>query len=262
MSTMSLPLRPSRLAGAIRGAVTLMIGLTLTACASTLQANPQPPNMVPYTPGASGYLALPADGLPRHPGVVLIHEWWGLNDQMKSEADRLAKDGYVVLAVDLFKGQVASTPDQAQKQTQAVNADEAIANLKGAVNFLRQRQDVGEVASWGYCFGGRWSLQLAMAQKDLGAAVVYYGQLETDAAKLQGLPPIQGVFGEADTSIPMTTVRAFDQALTQAGVTHEVHTYPDAPHAFANPTGGERYRPEAAADARAKTLSFLRANVN
>lgn len=261
--SMVLP-RPSRLARFVHGTVALMASTVLTACAANLQANPQPqaPMMVNYAPSTNGYLALPTDGQARHPGVVLIHEWWGLNDTMKAQADTLAKAGYVVLAVDLFKGRVATTPDQARQQTQGVVADEAIGNLKSAVNFLRSRQDVGKVASWGYCFGGRWSLQLAMAQKDLGAAVIYYGQLETDPAKLQGLPPIQGVFGEADASIPMTQVRAFDQALTQAGVKHEIHSYPNAPHAFANPTGGEQYRPEAAADAYAKTLSFLRQNVN
>ena len=256
----SVSLRPSRLA---RWVTTLLAGLALTACASNLKAaRQQTSQMVPYYAGVNGYLVVPADDRSRRPGVVLIHEWWGLNDDMKAEADRLAKDGFTVLAVDLYKGRVPTSPEQAREQTRAVDADEAIANLKGAVAFLRQRQDVGQVAAWGYCFGGRWSLQLAMAQKDLAAAVIYYGQLETDPAKLQGLPPIQGVFGEADTGIPMTTVRAFDQALTQAGVTHEIHTYPGAGHAFANPSGGDRYKPDAAEDARAKTLSFLRRHVN
>jgi carboxymethylenebutenolidase len=240
----------------------LIAGCTGTAAGPGAPApapSPAGAGPVSYHEGSTGHLALPGTGGPR-PAVVMIHEWWGLNDQIKGKADELAREGYVVLAVDLFKGRVAATPQEAQAQVRALNQAEAQANLQGAVSFLRARSDVraDKVASLGWCFGGGQSLRLAQAQPDLAATVIYYGQVVTDANALKGLPPIQGVFGEVDQSIPMDQVRAFDQALTQAGTPHEIHTYADAPHAFANPTNSTAYRADAAADAWAKTLAFLR----
>ena len=252
--------RIPRVAGGVGLISALLLGCT--GAASSAAPKPAGPGAVTYHPNATGHLALPAGAGP-HPAVVMIHEWWGLNDQIKRQADTLAKEGYVVLAVDLFKGQVAKTPDEARAQVQALDQAEATANLKGAVAYLRDRPDVRDdkVASLGWCFGGAQSLRLAQAQHDLAAAVIYYGQVTSDANALKGLPPILGIFGEADASIPMDQVRGFDQALTQAGVPHEIHTYPGAPHAFANPTNTAAYRPEAAADAWAKTLAFLRARL-
>lgn len=263
--------RISRIAGSIGLIGSLLMGCTGAASPSA-PSSPAPstaPSAAPtgagsvtYYQDTQGHLALPT-GSGAHPAVVMIHEWWGLNDQIKGKADELAREGYVVLAVDLYKGKVATTSQEAQTQVRALNQEEAIANLKGAVAFLRGRSDVraDKVASLGWCFGGGQSLRLAQAQPDLAATVLYYGQVVTDANALKGLPPIQGVFGEADASIPMDQVRAFDEALTQAGNTHEVHTYAGAPHAFANPTNSTAYRPDAAADAWTKTLAFLRAKL-
>jgi carboxymethylenebutenolidase len=125
------------------------------------------------------------------------------------------------------------------------------------VAFLRARPDVAKVSSLGWCFGGGQSLKLVMAQPDLAAGVIYYGGLESDPAKVKGLPPLLGIFGKLDQGPSQTQVAAFDAALTTAGVTHEIYSYDGAGHAFANPTGGDRYKPEAAADAWAKTLAFL-----
>lgn len=254
--------------GIAMGAVA--VAIASTACtaqtgAAPAAGSPSPapvPGPVAYHGTVQGHLATPTVAGP-HPAVVMIHEWWGLNEHIKTRAQDLAREGYVVLAVDLYNGKVAQTQPEAQALTQSLDQTEARANLQDAVKFLRARQDVkpDKVASLGWCFGGGWSLRLAQAQPDLAAAVIYYGTVQTDADALKGLPPIQGVFGEADTSIPMPQVRAFDQALTTAGVPHEIHTYPGAPHAFANPTNSERYRPEAAADAWAKTLAFLAARL-
>ncbi len=217
------------------------------------------PDMVAYHGETKGHLALPpglAAGV-KAPGLVIVHEWWGLNDYIKGEADRLAKEGYAVLAVDLYGGKYATTQDQARMLTGGLNQDAATANLKGAVAYLRGRQDVAKVAALGWCFGGGQALKLLLAQPDLAAGVIYYGSLESDPAKVKGLPPILGIFGKADTSVTPAHVQAFDQALTTAGVPHEIHSYDGAPHAFANPTGGERYKADAAADAWTKTLAFL-----
>ncbi|MFN3429324.1 MAG: dienelactone hydrolase family protein [Candidatus Sericytochromatia bacterium] len=247
--------------GVAMGAVALAI--VSTACtaqtgAAPAAASPTPgpsPGPVAYHGTVQGHLATPTAPGP-HPAVVMIHEWWGLNEHIKTRAQDLAREGYVVLAVDLYNGRVAQTQPEAQALTQGLDQAEARANLQSAVTFLRSRQDVkrDKVASLGWCFGGGWSLRLAQAQPDLAAAVVYYGTVPTDADALKGLPPIH-------TSIPKAQARAFDQALTTAGVPHEIHTYPGAPHAFANPTNSERYRPDAAADAWAKTLAFLAARL-
>lgn len=216
------------------------------------------PGAVQYHGTVQGHLALPEQAGP-FPGVVMIHEWWGLNDQIKAEAESLADEGYVVLAVDLYGGEVADTREEAQALVGGLDASEAGRNLEDAVAFLRRRDDVAgeKIASLGWCFGGGWSLRLLQAQPDLAAGVIYYGQVETDPERLRGLPPVLGIFGAEDASIPVSEVQAFDRALTQAGVPHEIRIYPGAGHAFANPTNGEAYRPDAAEDAWEKTLAFL-----
>ncbi|MDB5100293.1 MAG: dienelactone hydrolase family protein [Cyanobacteria bacterium RYN_339] len=251
-----------KLAGGACLIAALAAGCTATTVAAPAVTPSTVPGAVGYYQGTTGYLALPGAAGP-HPGVVMIHEWWGLNDQIKGKADELAREGYVVLAVDLYKGKVATTAQEAQTQSQALNQDDAKANMQAAVTFLRARPDVraDKVASLGWCFGGGQSLKLAQAQHDLAATVIFYGQLSSDAAALKGLPPILCLFGEADQTIPVGQVQTFDQALTQAGTPHEIHTYPGAPHAFANPTNSSGYRADAAADAWTKTLAFLKAKL-
>lgn len=236
-------------------------GSAVPAATPSAAVSPVPANLVAYHGTTQGHLALPAAGPMKAPAVVIIHEWWGLNDHIRGQANELAKNGYVVLAVDLYNGKVAATQAEAQAQTAAVNGNqaEAIANLQDAVKYLRARPEVNtsKVASLGWCFGGGYSLKLVQAQKDLAAGVVYYGALESDAEKLEGLPPMLGIFGKLDTGPSPEQVAGFDAGLTTAGVTHEIYSYDGAGHAFANPSGGDRYKPEAAADAWAKTLAFL-----
>lgn len=234
-----------------------------SAAGPAAAVSPVPANLVAYHGTTQGHLALPPAGTGKAPGVVVIHEWWGLNDHIRGQAEELAKNGYVVLAIDLYSGKVAANQAEAQAQTKAVgeNPAEATANLQDAVKFLRARADVAKVGSLGWCFGGGWSLKLVQAQKDLAAGVVYYGSLESDPAKLTGLPPLLGIFGDLDQGPSPAMVKAFDAALGTAGVTREIHSYAGAGHAFANPSGGDRYKPEAAKDAWAKTLAFLNKNL-
>ena len=210
----------------------------------------------------TGTLARPADVRPDDPapGVVVIHEWWGLNENVEDMARRLASEGYAALAVDLYGGEVAQTPDEAMTTMRAVMSDEAAltANLEAATDYLAARQSAPRVGVIGWCFGGMWSLRAALAQPErLDAAVVYYGRPVTDPARLAVLDlPVLAFFGEEDSSIPQDTVRAFDAALAEAGVDFELTIYAGAGHAFANPSG-QAYVPEAAEDAWRRTTAFF-----
>ncbi len=205
----------------------------------------------------SGYYAEPEAASDSLPGLIVIHEWWGLNDNIRSMTRRLAGEGYRALAVDLYYGAVASSPDSAGDLTSTVEQDEALSNLSQAHRWLTER-GAPRVASIGWCFGGGWSLRTALAlPQDLDATVIYYGRLVTDPGRLETLQmPLQGHFGAEDGSIPVDQVRRFETVLDSLGKTAEMHVYEGAGHAFANPSG-ERYAPEAAEQSWARTLQFL-----
>lgn len=208
---------------------------------------------------ARGYMARPADRDSGLPGIIVIHEWWGLNDNIRAMSRRLAGEGYRTLAVDLYSGHVATTPDSAQVLTGRVMEDmePGRRNIRAAIDYLKSR-GARKIGVIGWCFGGGWSLETALNNpKDIDATVIYYGRLQTDPAKLRALDmPVLGLFGARDQSIPVAQVHAFDSAMKQAGVNGEVHIYDNAGHAFANPSG-EMYVPDAAADAWKRTQAFF-----
>jgi len=207
----------------------------------------------------NGCLAVP-QGKGPFPALVVIHEWWGLNDQIRAVTADLAKAGYAALAVDLFRGILAKTPDEARKVVMGLDASRAISDLQEAFQFLARRPYVkkGKVGSVGWCFGGGYSLGLALAQPELAACVVYYGRLETDTAKLSKIrSPVLGFFGQDDPGIPPAAVNGFESAMKQAGRQIETHIYPGAGHAFANPTRTDAYRPEATKDSWGRMMKFL-----
>ncbi len=212
---------------------------------------------------ATGFLAKPKkEGV--YPVVIMIHEWWGLNDNIKEMARSLAAEGYVVLAVDLFEGKVAKDANEAREFTTKVrnNQQQAIQNMKSAVQFLKNQNNVDDdkIASMGWCFGGGMSLQLALNEK-LAATVIYYGSLETDKEKLKVIDwPVLGIFGEKDTSIPAESARQFDKTLDELGIENEIYIYPNVGHAFANPSGAN-YAPDETKDAWKKTVEFLDRNL-
>jgi len=208
------------------------------------------------------YLARPAAakaGSPL-PGIVVIHEWWGLNDNIKAVTRRLAGEGYAALAVDLYGGAVADNPDAAKQLVGRVMADRdaARATLRSAVAYLK-KQGAPKIGVIGWCFGGGWSLATALdVPQDVDAAVMYYGQPEKDRARLERLrAPLLGFFGADDRSIPPAAVHEMESALKQLGKGVEVHVYDGAGHAFANPSGTS-YRPAAADDAWKRTVEFFR----
>ena len=218
---------------------------------------------MPYTEAGDelvyGYFAAPADVFEPLPAIIVIHEWWGLNDNVRAMADRLAGEGYMVLAVDLYGGETAGSPEQArQLMLQVVeNPDMARDNLKAAYAFL-ETAGAPRIASLGWCFGGGWSLNAAQLFSDeLDASVIYYGQVTADEDKLRSITaPILGLFAAEDSGITVASVEAFRAALERLRKEHEIHIYPGVGHAFANPTG-RNYDADAAADAWARTLEFL-----
>lgn len=206
-----------------------------------------------------GFLARPRGGGAGAPGIIVIHEWWGLNDNIRSMARRFAGEGYAALAVDLYEGQVASDPARARELMSASTEREAELedNLRQAQRFLKA-QGAPRVGVIGWCFGGGWALRTALAIPDgIDAAVIYYGQLVTEPERLAALrAPVLGIFGGVDEGIPVDSVLTFERVLKELGREVEIHIYDGAGHAFANPSG-THYVPEAAEDAWAKTLTFL-----
>jgi len=218
---------------------------------------------VSYFVNSKGFLAMPKKDVI-YPAVVMIHEWWGLNDNIKEMARSLAAEGYVVLAVDLYNGKIGKNSTEAGQLAGAVRGNPAVAiqNMKAAVQYLKNLDNVNDdkIASMGWCFGGAMSLQLALNEK-LAATVIYYGNLETNATKLSAIKwPILGIFGSKDTSIPVETVKKFETSLNEAGIENEIHIYEGVGHAFANPSG-MNYAPEQTKDAWEKTLEFLERNL-
>ena len=199
------------------------------------------------------------------PAVVMIHEWWGLNDNIKNMAETLAKEGYVVLAVDLYNGQVANTTESAQNLVSKVrdNPSESINNLQHAVRYLASLENVNssKIASLGWCFGGGQSLQLALntePEYPLAATIIYYGNLVSDQESISKIKwPVLGIFGDQDQSISVQSVKQFEDALNANGITNEIYIYKGVGHAFANPSG-DNYAPQETQDAWEKTVSFLK----
>jgi carboxymethylenebutenolidase len=207
--------------------------------------------------GAKAYLSLPT-GTGPFPGIVVIHEWWGLNANIEHWSDRLASAGWAALAVDLYGGTVAKTRDDAMRAMKAVDDASARQVISAAIDLLAKdpRIRAPRRAVIGWCFGGGWSLQTALAHPELDAAIIYYGMLETAPDKLSAIKArVLGVFGNRDKGIPPATVDAFEAGLAQAGVRAEIHRY-DAEHAFANPSNPQ-YDQAASADAWSHVLAFL-----
>jgi len=213
-------------------------------------------SQVNYFEDAQGFLAKPsADG--SYPGVILIHEWWGLNDNIKDMARDLASYGYVVLAADLYAGQVATTSDGARQLVTTFDSAKGIENIKAAAEFLKQNHDVEKLATIGWCFGGSQSMNFAISGNPIDATIIYYGQPVTNATELSKISwPVLGIFGELDQGIPIEKVNEFQSLLNQLGIQNEIVIYLGVGHAFANPSGAS-YAPEETKDAWQKTLAFL-----
>ena len=203
-----------------------------------------------YTPAGKGPF----------PGIVVIHEWWGLNDWVKEQASKLADQGYAALAIDLYRGKVATTPDLAHELMRGVAEDRAARDLHAAVEFLKSQKNVNKdrIGSIGWCMGGGYSFNVALQEPTLTADVINYGHLATDPEQLKKInASILGVFGGQDRGIPVDDVKKFEQTMKQLGKKVEIVIYPDAAHAFENPNNKQGYRANDAADAWKRTVDFL-----
>lgn len=218
-------------------------------------------NDLSYFPETKGYFVRPqSDGA--YPGVVMIHENRGLRPEIKKAADELAKEGYIVLAVDLYKGKVVEKQEDARALSSGFDQKTGTENLKAAVQYLRDQGAI-KIASLGWCFGGRQSVELAISGEKLDATVVYYGGgMASTTERLAPISwPVLGIFGEKDTAIPQEKIKEFDASLTTLGVTHDIHIYPGVGHAFANPSGAN-YAPIETKDAWEKTIAFLKKHLS
>jgi carboxymethylenebutenolidase len=203
-----------------------------------------------YTPAGKGPF----------PAIVVIHEWWGLNDWVKEQASKLADEGYAALAIDLYRGKVADNPGMAHEIMRGVPEDRALRDLHAAVEYLKSQPNVKKdrIGSIGWCMGGGYSLDVALQEPTLTATVINYGHLATDPAALGKInAAILGNFGGQDQGIPPADVKKFEESLKQAGKKVDIKIYPDAGHAFENPNNKGGYRADDAADAWKRTVTFL-----
>jgi carboxymethylenebutenolidase len=210
-----------------------------------------------------GVLYTPAGRGP-FPALVVIHEYWGLNDWVKDQASKLADEGYVTLAIDLYRGKVATTPDVAHELMRGVPEDRAKRDLNAAFDFLASQPNVkkNRIGAIGWCMGGGYSLDVALQQPALAADVINYGHLATDVEALKKInAPILGLFGAQDHGITPDDVKKFSATLDRLGKKIEIKIYDDAGHAFENPNNKDGYRAADAADAWKRTTAFLAENL-
>jgi len=240
----------------------LVLFVMLLIPAARLRAAAPKTESVSYPSGretVTGYLARPDSG-GRHPAIVVIQEWWGLNDWIKEQARKFAEQGYVALAVDLYRGQVASDPEHARELARGLPQDRAVRDLVAGFAYLASRPDVdgSRIGSVGWCMGGGYSLLLAENEPKLAACAVNYGAMPTEPAVMAKIQaPVLGNFGAEDGGITPDAVHAFEKAMKDAGKTIDVRIYDGAGHAFENPNNKAGYRPDAATDAWARMLGFF-----
>ena len=234
--------------------LTLVLLTTFSAFAATKDVSYKSGNET-----VKGILYTP-EGKGPFPAIIVIHEWWGLNDWVKEQATKLSGQGYVALAIDLYRGKVATTPEEAHEIMRGVPEDRAKRDLHAAFDFLSSQPNVKKdrIASIGWCMGGGYTLDVALQEPTLRAAVINYGHLATDASSLKGInASILGIFGGQDRGITVHDVQEFQQALKENGKSVEIKIYPDAGHAFENPNNTGGYRATDAADAWDRTVKFL-----
>jgi carboxymethylenebutenolidase len=235
-------------------------GHTTAAPSTATDSNAPPPAAASVTADelvkygdASGYLALPAaGGEAKKPALVVIQEWWGVDDWIREQNKRFAGQGYVALAADLYRGRLAKSPEEAHELMRGMPEDRAMADLKAAVDYLAARPDVDpeRIGVIGWCMGGGYALGLGTADPRMKAIAINYGRLVTDndaITRIKG--QVLGNFGGADRGIPPEDVKAFGGKLTQYGKLGDIKVYDGVGHAFMNPNNKEGYNAAAARDA-------------
>jgi carboxymethylenebutenolidase len=205
-----------------------------------------------------GFLVKPKDA-GRYPGVIVIHEVWGLVDHIKDVASRFAREGYVALAVDLFEEKIVSKLEDGRMLREKFTEEKILGDLNGAFNHLKTLSYVrgNRIGSVGFCMGGGLSFLLACHNRELAACTIFYGRNPSPIELVKNLKcSILGNYAGADMAITESDINLLKQTLTKYGKKFDIKVYPGAPHAFFNDTR-ESYRPEAAKDAWQRTLKFF-----
>jgi len=198
------------------------------------------------------------------PALVVIHEWWGLTPWVKEQAAKLADQGYVTLAIDLYRGKSTTSPDEAHELMRGVPEDRAKRDLQAAFNYLASLKDVDakRIGAIGWCMGGGYALDLTVGEPRLAASVINYGHLATERSTLEKIQAsILGIFGGQDRGISVDSVRNFEQQMKALGKSVEIKIYTYAGHAFENPDNKAGYREADAKDAWERTISLLAAKL-
>lgn len=188
----------------------------------------------PDGPPVQAYLAVPAGAGP-FPTVIMIHEWWGLREELIGKAEALAAEGYLVVAPDTLRGNSTGWIPRAIYQVSTVELDNVRSDLDAVYAWLNERPDVDrdQIAMIGFCYGGRTSLIYSIHNPQLAATGIFYGMTDVSVAELAPLSgPVLGIFGAADDSIPLAEVAELERKLAEAGVEHQFTIYEDQPHAF------------------------------
>jgi carboxymethylenebutenolidase len=241
--------------------IVLLAGCFITVAAASPKVSS---SAVHYTSGkdsVSAYLSIPSGKGP-FPAIIVIHEWWGLNDWVKESARQLSSEGYVTLAVDLYRGKVASDPELAHELMRGLPEDRAARDLVSAAAYLKTRTEVNQkkIGSIGWCMGGGYSLAAALNIPDLSACIICYGRLVTDSSSIARIPcPVLGLFGQEDQGIPPQSVREFEADARRLGKDVSVSIYPGAGHAFMNRNNRNKpgYQPTASKDAWSRISTFF-----
>jgi carboxymethylenebutenolidase len=246
---------------------TIIVAVALLATTLALQAEEKKPvatgTTVHYSkndPGPSGYLSLAPSKAKARPAIILVQEWWGVNDWIRQSADRFAAKGYVVLAPDLYRGKVAVDADEAHQLMRGLPDDRAMGDLQEAFDYLASRDDVDprRISVVGWCMGGGYALALGAREPRLGAVVVNYGRLITDPAKIAQIKaPVQGNFGSTDKGIPADDVRTFEKSLSATNASTDFMIFEGAGHAFMNPNNKAGFDAAAAEKAWSRIDAFL-----
>src|SRR6266496_486527 len=204
-------------------------------------------------------IAFAPEGKGPFPAIIVIHEWWGLNDWVKEQASKLADQGYLALAVDFYRGKGATTRDEAHELSRAP-ADRVKRDLRAAFVYLQSQPNVKKerIGAIGWCWGGGFSLQVALQEPTLAADVINYGDVSADPDQLKKISaPILGLFGAKDQGITPDDVKKFGEELDKLGKKADITVYPDAGHGFQNPVNGPGYNPKDTADAWKKINDFF-----